>query len=136
MLAGLNHLTLAVTDLPRSVAFYQGVLGGRLRARWATGAYLSLGRLWLCLAQDGKRQSLPTADYTYYAFTVAEGDFEALRNQLLARSVEVWKDNTSEGDSFYFLDPDGHRLEIHVGNLETRLAECRRRPYRDMQFFD
>jgi len=30
--------------------------------------------------------------------------------------------------SDYILDPDGHKLEIHVGCLETRVAECRWRP--------
>lgn len=32
---GLNHLTLAVAELPRSIAFYQGALSGRPKARWA-----------------------------------------------------------------------------------------------------
>jgi catechol 2,3-dioxygenase-like lactoylglutathione lyase family enzyme len=32
MLTALNHLTLAVTDLPRSLDFYTQVLGCRLRA--------------------------------------------------------------------------------------------------------
>jgi hypothetical protein len=47
-----------------------------------------------------------------------------------------WKSNRSEGDSFYFLDPDGHQLEAHVGSLESRLAQCRLRPYAGMRFFD
>ncbi|GHL45122.1 hypothetical protein ECZU28_51170 [Escherichia coli] len=32
---------------------------------------------------------------------------------LLAQAgAEVWKDNRSEGASYYFLDPDGHKLEL------------------------
>lgn len=42
MLTGLNHLTLAVTDLPRSVSFYHGLLQLKLEATWDSGAYLSL----------------------------------------------------------------------------------------------
>jgi len=42
LLTGLNHLTLAVTDLNRSVAFYQDLLQLQLEATWDTGAYLSL----------------------------------------------------------------------------------------------
>ncbi len=29
---GVNHITLAVTDLPRAITFYTDLLGGRLRA--------------------------------------------------------------------------------------------------------
>lgn len=31
------------------------------------------------------------------------------------------EENLSEGDSLYFLDPDGHKLELHVGSLQSRL---------------
>ena len=40
MLSGLNHLTLAVTDLHRSVGFYHDLLQLHLDATWDTGAYL------------------------------------------------------------------------------------------------
>ncbi|PJI47766.1 MAG: glutathione transferase [Pseudomonas sp.] len=136
MLTGLNHLTLAVTDLSRSTQFYQEVLGARLRASWATGCYLAMGDLWLCLSLDDHGRVDPRRDYTHYAFSVEQSNFATLRGRLLAVPVEAWKDNSSEGDSFYFLDPDGHRLEVHVGSLESRLDECRRQPYRGMQFFD
>jgi len=50
--------------------------------------------------------------------------------------VTEWQTNRSEGVSFYFLDPDGHQLEAHVGSLNSRLAECRAKPYKGMRFFD
>jgi len=136
MLTGLNHLTLAVTDLNRSVAFYQHLLQIRLEATWHNGAYLSLPGLWLCLSLDPLRKSEPVADYTHYAFNIDAADFPVFVERLRSAHVQEWRDNCSEGASFYFLDPDGHKLEAHVGDLASRLAACRERPYAGMKFFD
>ncbi len=122
---GLNHLTLAVADLERSVAFYRDLLGFELRAVWARGAYLEAGSLWLCLAVgDG---SLPAGGETHYAFDVAAADFDPLAARI-RQGARLWKENTSEGASVYVLDPDGHRLELHVGGLAARLAHYRAHP--------
>jgi catechol 2,3-dioxygenase-like lactoylglutathione lyase family enzyme len=136
LLSGLNHLTLAVADLDRSFAFYKDLLGFRPAASWDTGAYLSLGELWLCLSLDGKRGADAEPDYTHYAFDIAQADFAAFRARLQGAGVIEWRRNRSEGDSFYFLDPDGHQLEAHVGNLASRLAACRAAPYPGMRFFE
>jgi len=135
MLTGLNHLTLAVTDLPRSVSFYHDLLQLRLDATWDHGAYLSLPGLWLCLSLDPLRPSAPAAEYTHAAFTVGASDFAALVQRLRAAGVVEWRDNRSECASFYFLDPDGHKLEAHVGDLASRLQACRAKPYAGMQFY-
>lgn len=135
MLTGLSHLTLAVTDLPRSVSFYHDLLQLRLDATWDNGAYLSLPGLWLCLSLDPLRPSVPAAEYTHAAFTVGADDFAALVQRLRAAGVVEWRDNRSEGASFYFLDPDGHKLEAHVGDLASRLQACRAKPYPGMQFY-
>jgi catechol 2,3-dioxygenase-like lactoylglutathione lyase family enzyme len=121
---GLNHLTLAVTDLERSVAFYRDVLGLELKALWQDGAYLEAGPLWLCLSVDAAAEGAQRADYTHYAFDVAAEDFEALSERVRTHAPE-WKDNKSEGASLYFLDPDGHRLELHVGSVASRVARYR-----------
>ncbi|SFG82718.1 fosfomycin resistance glutathione transferase [Pseudomonas sp. NFACC45] len=135
MLSGFNHLTLAVTELDPSVVFYSELLQLRLEARWDTGAYLSLAGLWLCLSVDPLRKKTPAADYTHYAFSIGAQDFPVLVARLKAAQVVSWRDNRSEGDSFYFLDPDGHKLEIHVGDLPSRLQACRQAPYAGMEFF-
>ena len=126
MITGLNHLTLAVEDVERSFGFYVGLLGCRAEARWARGAYLSAGSLWLCLSRDAAR---PAGDCTHVAFSVAPGAFADTVARLRGAGVLPWKENVSEGDSFYFLDPDGHRLELHDGDLASRLAAVERAPY-------
>ena len=136
MLKGLNHLTLAVTDIHASLTFYQELLQMEVHAVWQSGAYLSCGSLWLCLSYDPSREIRPAgkSDYTHYAFTVDAADFTAVTLRLQQAGVESWKENRSEGDSFYFLDPDGHKLEIHAGDLPQRLAACRKNPYEKMIF--
>ncbi|MBK5530020.1 fosfomycin resistance glutathione transferase [Pseudomonas sp. TH06] len=136
MLTGLNHLTLAVTDLNRSLAFYRDLLQLRVEATWDAGAYLSLPGLWLCLSLDPKRKPEASVDYTHYAFSLGASDFPLFVEQLKAANVQEWRENRSEGASFYFLDPDGHKLEAHVGGLASRLAACRLKPYAGMRFYD
>ncbi|WDE08036.1 fosfomycin resistance glutathione transferase [Thalassomonas viridans] len=126
MLSGLNHITIAVNNLEQSFSFYVELLGMKPHAKWHRGAYLSLGELWFCLSCDS---SCPSKDYSHLAFDVAAADFPLVRDKLLSAGVGVWKQNQSEGDSLYILDPDGHKLEIHVGGLDERLASLKLKPY-------
>ncbi|MFC0225603.1 fosfomycin resistance glutathione transferase [Serratia aquatilis] len=135
MLIGFNHLTLAVSDVERSFSFYVNILGFIPKARWQQGAYLMLGDLWLCLSLDPARQKQPQTDYTHYAFSVAQEDFANTTMRLREYGVTEWKSNSSEGESVYFLDPDRHALEIHCGDLASRLAACRENPYQGMIFY-
>ncbi|WP_312073248.1 fosfomycin resistance glutathione transferase [Atlantibacter sp.] len=132
MLQGLNHITLAVSDVSRSFDFYVNTLGCIPKAKWARGAYVTVGELWLCLSADAVAGH---EDYTHYAFSIQSEDFEAFVEKLTLAGVTEWKTNKSEGRSFYFLDPDGHKLEIHEGDLASRLSSCREHPYDNMEFF-
>lgn len=131
---GLNYVTLAVADLARSLAFYRDVLGCAIRAEWPDGAYLEAGSLWLCLSRDDQVRSLPRSDYSHIAFSVSADDYDSLRARLLAECA-IWKDDRSEGASTYFLDPDGHKLEIHLGTLETRLRHYLENPFKGVRVF-
>lgn len=126
MLNGLNHITLAVRNLDKSLDFYVALLGFTPNVRWDRGAYLTLGDLWLCLSVN---QSCPATDDSHLAFNFDGDDFAGFVNRLKHAGVRQWKTNNSEGDSFYFLDPDGHKLEIHVGSLQTRLKSLQENPY-------
>lgn len=129
----MNHLTLAVRDLERSFRFYTGHRLAEPVVRWQGGAYLTVGELWLCLSLDefGPVQ----VGYTHYAFSVSAAAFAERKAALLAAGVTEWKTNRSEGESFYFLDPDGHQLELHVGDLHSRLASLKQSPYQELQWF-
>lgn len=126
MITGINHLTLAVSDLERSLAFYMNTLGFTGHVKWDNGAYLTIGGLWLCLSCD---EPCAKDDYTHVAFDISPSDYESFCTHLVSHGVKKWKDNKSEGESFYLLDPDGHKLEIHVGDLNARLEELKITPY-------
>lgn len=128
MLQGLNHITFAVQDIERSLAFYRGILGCELHARWDRGAYLTIGDCWLCLSLDPS--SSPSKGYSHVAFSIDAKSFSSFQRTLTEQGVEIWKQNASEGNSAYFVDPDGHRLEVHVGDLESRLKAIRAEPYK------
>ncbi|NVN10965.1 VOC family protein [Nguyenibacter vanlangensis] len=134
-ITGLSHITLAVAEVERSLTFYRDVLGCTVRALWADGAYLEAGSIWLCLSRDDNVPSSPRQDYTHIAFTVSETEYALISERLMIESI-IWKDNKSEGDSIYFLDPDGHKLEIHMGSLETRLSHYRENPSKAVRVFD
>ena len=135
MIGSINHLTLAVRDLDRAFSFYVDLLGCRPLARWDSGAYLLAGHSWLCLSLDPDTRAPAPPDYTHVAFDVAPDVLTALAATLTEAGVQRWRENRSEGESLYILDPDGHRLELHHGDWRSRLRACRNQSYPGMVFF-
>ncbi|WP_193075413.1 fosfomycin resistance glutathione transferase FosK [Pseudomonas sp. FME51] len=129
MITGINHITFSVRDLSSSIEFYCDLLGMRLHVTWEAGAYLTAGDTWICLSVGEPK---PANDYTHVAFSVGERELVELHARLKQAGVEEWKQNTSEGNSVYLLDPNGHRIELHCGTLATRLAELEKSPYKGL----
>ncbi len=119
MITAMNHVTLAVKDVEVSFRFYREVLGFKPLCKWDAGAYFLIGDFWFCLNVDQSR--IPNPCYTHYAFSVREEDFEAMSQRIQDAGAQIFKDNTSPGNSFYFLDPDGHKLEIHASSWQNRV---------------
>ena len=90
---------------------------------------------WFCLDRDERREKV--CDSTHYAFSVPEKDFEALSEKIKMSGAKIYKNNSSPGKSLYFLDPDGHQLEIHCGDWKTRLAAKKKDPgkWTDVMWF-
>lgn len=138
MISEINHLTLAVSDIDRSFSFYHNILGFKPLCRWHAGAYFMVGELWLCLSLDQDTLTNKHSDYTHYAFSIKQEDYQYWYERLNKAGCILFKENNSEGDSLYFLDPDGHKLELHIGNWQSRLLAKRQNQggWRDVEFFD
>ena len=134
-IAGLNHLNLAVSNLEVSFDFYTQKLKFKPLAKWKRGAYLLAGDLWFTLSFNHNRPPQVRLDYTHYAFSVSQASLNYYCQNIEQLNLKLWQDNTSEGGSLYILDPDNHKLELHVGNWQTRLKAIRENPYEDMIFY-
>ncbi|MBR7465562.1 glutathione transferase, partial [Klebsiella pneumoniae] len=64
----------------------------------------------------------------------SEADFASFAALLDVAGVAGWNLDRSEVAADYFRDPDGHKLERHVGSLAQRMAACREQPYPGMVF--
>ena len=112
-----THLSLLVSDMERSAAFFEDVLNMRITARGPAWIFLSFGRkhhdLALIQAEDGAEQG--TLGLQHYGLEV-DGDLDELRRlyaMLLSKDVEVVKTTDHKvGYGLYFLDPDGNRFEF------------------------
>jgi glutathione S-transferase fosA5 len=133
--SGINHATFDVTSVEESVEFYRDVLGCELVAHWPTGAYLTAGTTWIALVTRNE-PSAPATDYSHLAFGVSADQFTGLTERIRASGARVWQENWTEGDSLYFEDPTGHRLEIHCTDLVTRLRAARMEPWEGLVIID
>ena len=134
MIQGINHITLSVKSLDESFTFYRDVLGFRPLMRKPKSAYFLAGDLWFCLEEDPAVRTHSLPEYTHVAFSVEQKDFALMAEKIKNSNVTLFKENKSEGDSIYFLDPNGHKLEIHVGSWQSRLNSYRGQP--NTEFFD
>lgn len=135
MISGINHITLSVRDLKETLAFYTDVLGFKLIARWPQGAYLLAGDLWVALILDEKIRASKLPEYTHIAFSISEDNFKTMSERIVRSGAEIWQKNRTEGDSLYFVDPNGHKLEIHVTDLDARIKSAKENPWEGLEFF-
>lgn len=122
----VNHMTFSVSDLEKSIAFYQNVFNATLLVSCEKTAYFDLGGLWIALNLE---ESIPRSDIyesnTHIAFSIAEEEFLATYEKLTKLGVNILDGRARhEKDklSIYFTDPDGHRFEFHTGTLQDRLT--------------
>ncbi|MBI2265496.1 MAG: VOC family protein [Armatimonadetes bacterium] len=136
MITGINHITLSVKSIAESFDFYKQVLGFRPVARWPKGAYFLAEKAWIALNVDENVRTGAPPEYSHIAFTVPLSDFETLAQRIKSSGAAIWQDNHSEGESLYFTDPNGHKLEIHASDLAGRMKTAREKPWEGLEILD
>ncbi|PLR80593.1 metallothiol transferase FosB [Bacillus sp. V33-4] len=135
---GLNHFLFSVSDLDKSIEFYQNVFGAKLLVQGKSTAYFDFLGMWLALNLEKDIDRSETNDsYTHIAFSLDEDDFEKMYEHLKSLNVNILpgrKRDDRDKQSIYFTDPDGHRFEFHSGTLQDRLDYYKQeKPY--MKFY-
>jgi catechol 2,3-dioxygenase-like lactoylglutathione lyase family enzyme len=122
---GLDHVAITVTDMDRSIAWYQRVLGMEqvFKEEWEGVPAMMLagtGGFALFPANDGaKRSEIGRAWITvqHIAFRVSRANFEAAQAHLKELDIAFEFSDHDVSHSIYFNDPDDHRLELTTYEL-------------------
>jgi len=125
----LAEVAFRVTDLPRSLAFYQEVLGLEIVRAYPTMVFLKAGELDSPLGRGGHPQLLVLFDrqaqldialttLDHIAFEIPLEQFQAERERLQQRGLEVseriWRGEYAwlGARSLFIDDPDGNNVEL------------------------
>ena len=113
----LNHTIVAARDKQESARFLTEVLGLAAPTTYGPFAVVQLDNdVSLDFIDDDEIHP------RHYAFLVSEDEFDDIFGRIRARALDFWADpfqhrpgeiNTNDGGrGVYWLDPDGHTLEI------------------------
>ncbi|HVW34369.1 MAG TPA: VOC family protein [Acidimicrobiia bacterium] len=116
----IEHVNLTVADLDRSISFYCDLLD--LHVRWKgpvdgqrLGAHVGDDRCYLALFQAAAGGAVEhdylTPGLNHFGFVV--DDLEEARRRLeQLGGVVHFEPNYEPGRRIYFMDPDGHEVEL------------------------
>lgn len=118
MAAQLNHTIVYSSDRTRSARFLAEILGLPTPVHFGPFEVVELanGVSLDFMAADGPIQP------QHYAFLITEADFDAVFGRIREQGLSYWADpwhrrpdeinHNDGGRGVYFLDPDGHYLEV------------------------
>lgn len=127
MITGLAHVCFIVSDLEKSMAFYQDVLGLTPAFDFVNeegkryGYYLHLGeRTFIELFSGQLAERAEGQPFRHICLEV--NDIQATAAAIRAKGVEVTEIKTGKDHSYqaWITDPDGNRIELHHYTPESK----------------
>jgi catechol 2,3-dioxygenase-like lactoylglutathione lyase family enzyme len=116
---GILESSLYVSDVQRSVHFYQETFGFRVVAEFGRGCAMHAGpRQVLLLFEKGPSRNIPSPHdgdgELHIAFAISPAELTNWESWLQTRGIAVEEKRTWElgGTSLYFRDPDRHLIEL------------------------
>jgi catechol 2,3-dioxygenase-like lactoylglutathione lyase family enzyme len=103
----IDHVSIQVTDLPRSIAFYQKMFGFTQISEDKPNEIVRLGTAGKVLVSLHHKN--PTRIVDHFAIAVEKFDKDAVTRELKARGANP-EDNLDAG--FHIVDPEGISVQI------------------------
>jgi catechol 2,3-dioxygenase-like lactoylglutathione lyase family enzyme len=104
--AGIDHISIQVTDLPRSIAFYRDIFGLSILNQDEENAIVRMGRTEVIVSLHAKA---PTGIVDHFAIAIEDFDRDAVTASLAEHGLTA-EQNLDYG--FYVRDPEGIPVQI------------------------
>jgi lactoylglutathione lyase len=124
-LEALDHVGLVVSDMDRSVRWYEQVLGLERAHEEAWGDYpavLVRGASGVALFPGAPEQPSTFGSLPHVAFRASGRDYEQARSELRAAGIDFRESDHKVARSLYLLDPDAHLIEITTYDVGAQAA--------------
>jgi catechol 2,3-dioxygenase len=126
----IGHLVISVRDIKKSLDFYTRVLGLQVMGEIPGAVFLSAGgrdHHEIALAEIGagtEKARINQIGLVHFAFRLRteEDLLEAYETLQREGATIAYTVNHGVTKSVYFLDPDGHELEVYVDNTAEEIA--------------
>ena len=119
MIIGINHITISVKNIETAFIFYKDILGLKPIMKSKFSSYFLAGKTWIALNQS--EAFIPSENSAHICFNISKNNFEKMKRRIYKNNVKEWQKSKTEGDSIYFYDDSGNKLEIHYSNMKNRI---------------